>query len=99
MKLSRIFVLLTMLIGTDALAQWRPRPRPPRPMPQPMRLVCHGTDLYEYGRFIHRFFYMNHCLIALRDIRFRGKFCDQGSMYNRHGRYLGYYGNRCRQWL
>ena len=49
------------------------------------RLVCAGTDLYNYRRYVHRFASHRECQVARRDARRTGRFCDQGTMFNRRG--------------
>lgn len=79
-------------------------PRLPRPVPVPPPQVtyyCAGADLYQNSWPIHRFYMVNDCHVAVRDLRYRGRFCDNGIQYDRYGNFIRQYSNQyeCRNWL
>jgi hypothetical protein len=97
--------------GPGPVPQHRPRPphRPlPAPMPRPIPaprprdgMACFGADLYRHNWLIHRFVWSGDCHQALRDIRMTGRYCDQASMFDQHGRLLARYRHehQCRRAL
>lgn len=75
-----------------------PVPRYPVPVPVPMpvprpapTLSCYYADLYQQDWLVHRFVLNSDCQQAIRDIYETGRFCDDASMYTRHGELLTRY--------
>lgn len=60
-------------------------PRPNSSIEPSVHLTCVETDLYNFRAYVHRFASTNECRIARKDALRRGKFCDNGALFNRRG--------------
>ena len=97
----KISLMLMLVFSFSAWSQVG-RPIPPRPMPGPRpSYICKNGDLFNYNRFIHRFYSSYECQPALRDIVNYGKFCDYSTLYDRNGFFLAQFNQQmdCRRAL
>lgn len=113
--LAALFILTTTVAEAQRRPGPRPVPRPmpvppryppPRPRPVPVpppgpQYHCAGPDLYQRNWLIHRFRWVNDCHVAVQDLRYRRRFCDEGVLYNYRGDFLRDFRNQyeCRRHL